>query len=381
MPEPLLAQILATPDDDAPRLVWADREGGVHGELVVIQCRLAQHETRRDLARPELTRLLEREAEILAQFHAAGSRYERGFAVHSNVRDDDLTREGVARLLQRQPLLRSVDLLDTYWSDRSHDISPKWSVFLERRAARLAQLPDGVTEITASPIFDRGDDRSYADEFLELLAKTRQAPTLRVLRIHAEVKELDVLDRFPALEELWLQPLAPDALVGFLERHPRVRRLRVLNRRQDQTFDRLFASPVLGQLVELQLELLSAANLRLLARSPHLGKLEWLSLHRSWPDRDVAAHDAIFAAVPGITRLDLYEATTDAVIAAVARAPFARNLRLFSLSDGQLTAASIPVLERSFPALERLYMASSHHKGAIQTELAKTRASIPYVVV
>ena len=32
--DPLLDAILANPDDDAPRLVWADREGGERGELV-----------------------------------------------------------------------------------------------------------------------------------------------------------------------------------------------------------------------------------------------------------------------------------------------------------------------------------------------------------
>jgi uncharacterized protein (TIGR02996 family) len=36
----------ANPNDDGPRLVWADAVGGERGELVVIQC---------DLARGELT--------------------------------------------------------------------------------------------------------------------------------------------------------------------------------------------------------------------------------------------------------------------------------------------------------------------------------------
>ena len=41
MTDALIAAILAHPDDDAPRLVWADREGGERGELVVVQCALA----------------------------------------------------------------------------------------------------------------------------------------------------------------------------------------------------------------------------------------------------------------------------------------------------------------------------------------------------
>ncbi len=38
----MLAQCVADPDDDEPRLVWADAVGGERGELVVLQCDLAR---------------------------------------------------------------------------------------------------------------------------------------------------------------------------------------------------------------------------------------------------------------------------------------------------------------------------------------------------
>jgi hypothetical protein len=38
----VLAECAANPDDDAPRLVWADLVGGERGELVVLQCDLAR---------------------------------------------------------------------------------------------------------------------------------------------------------------------------------------------------------------------------------------------------------------------------------------------------------------------------------------------------
>ena len=38
----LLADCAASPDDDGPRLVWADAVGGERGELVVVQCDLAR---------------------------------------------------------------------------------------------------------------------------------------------------------------------------------------------------------------------------------------------------------------------------------------------------------------------------------------------------
>ncbi|MFO0740345.1 MAG: TIGR02996 domain-containing protein [Labilithrix sp.] len=64
MTDALIAAILAHPDDDAPRLVWADREGGERGELVVVQCALAAEPP---LPRAERDRLRARERELLAK--------------------------------------------------------------------------------------------------------------------------------------------------------------------------------------------------------------------------------------------------------------------------------------------------------------------------
>jgi uncharacterized protein (TIGR02996 family) len=40
--ESLREACAASPEDDEPRLVWADAVGGERGELVVIQCDLAR---------------------------------------------------------------------------------------------------------------------------------------------------------------------------------------------------------------------------------------------------------------------------------------------------------------------------------------------------
>lgn len=59
----LIAQCKATPDDDTPRLAWANAVGGERGELVVVQCRLASSTvTNRD----EWRRLRARERELVA---------------------------------------------------------------------------------------------------------------------------------------------------------------------------------------------------------------------------------------------------------------------------------------------------------------------------
>src|SRR5688572_29851145 len=80
----LLEASRLAPDDDAPRLVWADAVGGERGELVVIQCDLA----RGGLAPAEVAARRRRERELLANRGAEwaglddlGARFEfrRGF--------------------------------------------------------------------------------------------------------------------------------------------------------------------------------------------------------------------------------------------------------------------------------------------------------------
>ena len=62
MLDALIAQIQAAPDDDAPRLAWANAVGGERGEFVELQCRLASGPlTDRD----EFRRLRARERELL----------------------------------------------------------------------------------------------------------------------------------------------------------------------------------------------------------------------------------------------------------------------------------------------------------------------------
>src|SRR4051794_38655442 len=58
----LLADCREHPDDDAPRLVWADAVGGERGELVVLQCELARGDTSLERS----ARLRARESELIA---------------------------------------------------------------------------------------------------------------------------------------------------------------------------------------------------------------------------------------------------------------------------------------------------------------------------
>lgn len=117
MRDDLIADCVAEPSNDGPRLVWADAVGGERGELVVIQCDLA----RGGLAPAEARARRMRERELLAR-HAvtwAGEvatladrwSFRRGFveAVVLPYMDVD-----VPRLRAAAPLLGSLSLLHVH---------------------------------------------------------------------------------------------------------------------------------------------------------------------------------------------------------------------------------------------------------------------------
>ncbi len=125
MSDELLAACIAAPDDDAPRLVWADAVGGERGEFVVIQCELA----RGDRSPAETATLRARQRELLETRGAEWSQlagisrmvtFRRGFveAALLNLREveaDDLAA--------RAPLVRSIQALGFLARDEPEDIA------------------------------------------------------------------------------------------------------------------------------------------------------------------------------------------------------------------------------------------------------------------
>jgi uncharacterized protein (TIGR02996 family) len=110
----LLAACVAAPDDDAPRLVWADAVGGERGELVVIQCRLA----REDLPPAEAGALIARLDELLA---TRGKEWT-GFAENPAVRrclfrrgfvdavEADIITAPLPKLFAQAPLMTALEV-------------------------------------------------------------------------------------------------------------------------------------------------------------------------------------------------------------------------------------------------------------------------------
>jgi uncharacterized protein (TIGR02996 family) len=105
----LVADCRANPDDDAPRLVWADAVGGERGELVVLQCELA-----RGLGSLAGHRELRaREGELIAAHGQAWGELE-GVANRAEFRRgfvETVTIDGavpLATVFERAPLVRAV---------------------------------------------------------------------------------------------------------------------------------------------------------------------------------------------------------------------------------------------------------------------------------
>jgi uncharacterized protein (TIGR02996 family) len=113
----LLADIVANPDDDAPRRVYADallERGDPYGEFINVQLDLAGD----GLSRTERIRRRRREAELLALHHdawkatfdlAAHVRFRRGFVDVMTLDPDTLARRS-SEVIARAPLLRMVNV-------------------------------------------------------------------------------------------------------------------------------------------------------------------------------------------------------------------------------------------------------------------------------
>jgi uncharacterized protein (TIGR02996 family) len=105
----LLADCRDHPDDDGPRLVWADAVGGERGELVVLQCELARGDTS-----PERSaRLRMRESDLIAAHGKAWGDLE-GVAIRAEFSRgfvETVTIDGavpLAAVLARAQLVRAV---------------------------------------------------------------------------------------------------------------------------------------------------------------------------------------------------------------------------------------------------------------------------------
>jgi uncharacterized protein (TIGR02996 family) len=155
----LIAAIAAAPDDDAPRLVYADwlqARDDPRGELIALECRLAAGADPALSARADELRAAHLAA-WLAPLYAivpeAGFELRRGLVEHAALhRDDDLEVHGAA-LLEAAPLLRSVAIRGATLALPPGEAFARLEVLTLNEASQLGAAP--IAAFAASPTLAR----------------------------------------------------------------------------------------------------------------------------------------------------------------------------------------------------------------------------------
>ena len=277
MEDAFLQTILDNPDDDMPRLVfadWLEEHGNPRGAFIRLQCqraKLTQHD-------PHWKAMLSEESALLKQFEAEWSKpilryveavqYRRGFVEHVRV--------------SATKLLKS--------AERLFRATPVCSIRLER-VDRLGEIADcawlmRVTELDLNR-------ELFGSRSLQTLIRSEHCRSLRVLRLDRcalQVASIQMLASAPNLHALQTLTLTGNALTeetaASLVNSPHLTSLRELNLSDNQLESAgaiaLSASPT------FQLARLSLANNRIgneglgaIARCPQLAHLQYLDLEKN----------------------------------------------------------------------------------------------------
>jgi uncharacterized protein (TIGR02996 family) len=239
----LLAAVLAAPDDDAPRLVYADhlqQQGDLHGELIAIQCSLA----RGGLSKLDRVRLQERGTTLATAYKAtlpkAGTfDLRRGFAhawsvdwsTFSTVASAVFARHPIrvldlrhpagreppamAKALERPELarIRRLELRRLWLTAEDIQLIVSCAHLADLRELELgsgAVVRDNLHLLTAKPVFTRLEALSFTGVPLNkpLLDAVKLAPFIGTLRSLA-LKDVRVM-------------LSEKSIAEFARNHPRV---------------------------------------------------------------------------------------------------------------------------------------------------------------
>lgn len=339
-----MAQILDAPDDDRPRLVFADwlqKHGDPRGELIAVQCALARHAATHADVGP-LAPLESRERALLKAYgrawlidaetrlHAWGEfGFRRGFI-------ESLTFNGgyagaAERVRVAAPLLRALSVLE-----------------LDELAASPALA--GIEELTI-----RSEHPNVRE--LDALAANPDAGDLRRLGVvygSPSQKELFALLALPLpLDELALgfygEPFYGRLALEHLAKQPVRASLRALRIRwlRRLAFVRELGT-ALPALETLQLESADLATediYAIAAAFPRLAVLDLADNEHRIADLDLAR---LLAAAPNLRRLRLAQlALTDAQVSTLAASPDARRLVQLDLASNRLGDAGAFALAAS----------------------------------
>jgi uncharacterized protein (TIGR02996 family) len=394
MHQAFLADVVANPEDDAPRLVyadWLDEHGSAWGEFIRVQCALARMDE--DDPRGSALRARERELERLGWWEpprpegVRDRRFERGMIEWAQV-DFDWFLDRAAELFRWAPI-RRLDLASRYrgtWPpDRVSELGgrPELARLLGLSMGNLGLWDEHLEALLASPHLSRLKTlslRRHVGHAARLLSETRSLPALESLDlgdnevIDEELALLMTAPFAPHLRELRLDLNDPeyrgisDAGLRVLAAAP-LCRLRVLClARNHFTADGVAAlanSPNLSALAELELgawigwsgEFHPVAGLaEVIASSPLAARLVSLDLHGHALGPAGAAALAA-APLPRLRRLDLSaNALGDEGLRVLLAAPWTSGLRTLRLGHNGISPAELRLLaaDGALPRLEEL---------------------------
>jgi uncharacterized protein (TIGR02996 family) len=371
-PDDFLDQILTDPDDDRPRLVYADylmQQGDPRGELIAVQCQLARHAAHNDDVGP-LDPLERRERALLDAYGKSWTLdaetrlkywgqfgFRRGFVetltfnggyqdTHEKVREavpllrslavaglDELAGspalEGIEELTIRSgfPKLREIDVLAA--SPHIAKLRRLGFVYAnpsQREVFAFVSLPLQLDELSMGFY----GEPFYGRLMLEHLAKTPQRRSLRTLRIRwlrrlGIIRELG--NALPNLESLHLEnaDLSAEDLHAVVRAFPKLVSLDI-----GDNEDRV-----------AQLDLA-----RLLAEAPALRRLRLSRLQLT--DRHVAA----LAASPDAARLVALDLSTNHIgnagAEALAQSVYLHDVRRLSLAANEIGHDAKQAIGRAF---------------------------------
>ncbi len=344
----LIAAITAAPDDDAPRMVYADhlmQRGDPRGEFIALQCRLARAEAADE---PGDVAVIARERQLhdehadvwtgpLRNIFDAGYVFRRGFVEHvtvwleGDVTYPNATREDVAidrtdrlgELFVHAPLLRSI----TVRSDAIlRPLPPSW--------ARLR------TVHLHGPGYSTPDSITFALAQMTALRRLQLTSMSLVDEQVAAVIELSQPLEHLGLHLGWHISARPgaDIITTCLAEHSRLRDLRSLHLAGMElaALDRLTCLTKLERLSIDRCRVDPGNLIALVSKLPALTMLEY-QFHDSETtiDLDLAG---LLAAAPNLRRLALSGVTLGGDAAVLAQAPKLRRLVLERCGIGDLGA-------------------------------------------
>lgn len=391
--EPLDA-ILAAPDDDAPRLAWAQAVGGTRGELVRLQCELAQ-------GRLSLVDTIAHRRRVRGLLDSSGAdwsglsdfatevRFERGFVDAARISADTWLTHGHT-IRERAPLLSALTVSGLRGRESGGgEGTARILADIDRLLADPQLRGLAALDLSGAAVEVEDDDHDYVSslspEVLPRLIASGLLPTLRGLDIgDVEADGLRALGacELARLEVLrvgaWGQPYAAWQPLLAPGRLPALRSLWILGTNHPTFPIASLLDALPASLVELAFQPTKTAQLTQLAAHRVGRQIESLVFRAG-----SLGNTHLLAALPRLRSLDVFDTygSLGAELSAETL-PALRELRYFSSPMGSKLDVLRSVIGRFGPQLELLDLRGSNRlstfgsDGAVRGALAASAAGV-----